>query len=136
MSESRSLPPRPYMRHLRGEAKRRRRSGEFPSLALAQLAVAREYGFRSWPRLKFHVDAVTLEAGEDIAKTGNPVVSSQHFLHELETPEFPWTGLTILLLIGVLAAAVGTRFLQLRSRQSATSPDANETGLEEPAKGV
>jgi hypothetical protein len=79
---------------------------------------------------------VTLEAGEDIAKTGNPVVSSQHFLHELETPEFPWTGLTILLLIGVLAAAVGTRFLQLRSRQSATSPDAQETGLVEPTKGV
>jgi ankyrin repeat protein len=64
MSESRSLPPRPDMRRLRGEAKRRRRSGEFPSLALAQLAVAREYGFRSWPRLKFHVDAVTLDAGE------------------------------------------------------------------------
>jgi ankyrin repeat protein len=64
MSEARSLPPRPDMRHLRDEAKRRRRSGEFPSLALAQLAVAREYGFRSWPRLKFHVDAVTLDAGE------------------------------------------------------------------------
>ena len=64
MSESRSLPPRPDMRHLRGEAKRRRRAGEFPSLALARLALAREYGFRSWPRLKFHVDAVTLDAGE------------------------------------------------------------------------
>ncbi|BBZ48285.1 hypothetical protein MHEI_00020 [Mycobacterium heidelbergense] len=51
---------------------------------------------------------VTLEAGEDIAKTGNPVVSAQHFLHELEGPEFPWTGLTLVLLIGVLAAAVGT----------------------------
>jgi hypothetical protein len=64
---------------------------------------------------------VTLEAGEDIAKTGNPVVSSQHFLHELDTPEFPWTGLTIFLLIGVFAAAVGTRLLQLRSNRSATS---------------
>ena len=83
-----------------------------------------------------HFARVTLEAGEDIAKTGNPVVSSQHFLHELETPEFPWTGLTILLLIGVLAAAVGTRFLQLRSRQSATSNDAQEADLEQPAKGV
>lgn len=66
---------------------------------------------------------VTLEAGEDIAKTGNPVVSAQHFLHELDTPEFPWTGLTIFLLIGVFAAAVGTRLLQLRSRRSATSED-------------
>jgi ankyrin repeat protein len=52
------------MRHLRDEAKRRRRDGEFASLALAHLAIAREYGFRSWPRLKFHVDALTLDAGE------------------------------------------------------------------------
>src|SRR5258708_26719079 len=83
-----------------------------------------------------HFPRVTLEAGEDIAKTGNPVVSAQHFLHELESPEFPWTGLTIFLLIGVLAAAVGARFLQLRGRRSATSPDAKEADLEEPAKGV
>ncbi len=79
---------------------------------------------------------VTLEAGEDIAKTGNPVVSAQHFLNELNAPEFPWTGLTIFLLIGVLAAAVGTRFLQLRSRRSATSAGAAETQLEEPGNGV
>lgn len=66
---------------------------------------------------------VTLEAGEDIAKTGNPVVSAQHFLHELDTPEFPWTGLTVFLLIAVFAAAVGTRLLQVRSKRSATSDD-------------
>jgi len=73
---------------------------------------------------------VTLEAGEDHSKTGNPVVSAQNFLHTLDTPEFPWTGLTIFLLIGVLAAAVGTRFLQLRARRTATSagaPDAPAT---------
>jgi len=62
MSEPRSLPSRPDLRHLRDEAKRRRKAGEFPSIALAQLAVAREYGFRSWPRLKFHVEALTLDA--------------------------------------------------------------------------
>jgi len=62
MSEPRSLPPRPDLRRLRDEAKRRRKAGEFPSIALAQLAIAREYGFRSWPRLKFHVEALTLDA--------------------------------------------------------------------------
>ncbi|OBI22535.1 hypothetical protein A5714_06205 [Mycobacterium sp. E2462] len=67
---------------------------------------------------------VTLEAGEDIAKTGNPVVSAQHFLHELETPEFPWTGLTIFLLIAVLAAAVGTRVLQRRARPATQDESA------------
>jgi hypothetical protein len=64
VSEPRTLPARPDLRHLRDEAKRRRKAGEFPSIALAQLAVAREYGFRSWPRLKFHVEAVTLDASE------------------------------------------------------------------------
>ena len=79
---------------------------------------------------------VTLEAGEDIAKTGNPVVSAQHFLHELETPEFPWTGLTIFLLIAVLAAAVGTRLLQVRARRSATSAGADETHEDQPSNAV
>jgi hypothetical protein len=70
---------------------------------------------------------VTLEAGEDNAKTGNPEVSAQHFLHELDTPEFPWTGLTIFLLIAVFAAAVGTRLLQLRTRRAATSDETAAT---------
>ncbi|MGP0052034.1 MAG: ankyrin repeat domain-containing protein [Solirubrobacteraceae bacterium] len=56
--------PRPDLRHLRDEAKARRRRGEFSTLALAQLAVAREHGFVSWPRLKIHVEALTLDASE------------------------------------------------------------------------
>jgi len=83
-----------------------------------------------------HYPRVTLEAGEDIAKTGNPVLSAQHFLNELDAPEFPWTGLTVLLLIGVLGAAVGTRFLQQRSKRSATSGKSIEAQVKEPAKGV
>ncbi|BBX61070.1 hypothetical protein MSAS_02440 [Mycobacterium saskatchewanense] len=75
---------------------------------------------------------VTLEAGEDIAKTGNPVVSAQHFVNELESPEFPWTGLTIFLLVAVLAAAVGTRVLQLRARRSATPDDSDAADLVTP----
>ncbi len=67
MSEPRSLAPGPDLRHLREEAKLRRKAGEFPSIALAQLAVASEYGFRSWPRLKFHVEALTLDASERAA---------------------------------------------------------------------
>jgi len=67
MSETRSLPPRPDLRHLRDEAKRHRKAGEFPTLALAQLAVAREYGFRSWPRLKFQVEARRMDVAERAA---------------------------------------------------------------------
>ncbi|MCV7399057.1 hypothetical protein H7K24_02685 [Mycobacterium fragae] len=60
----------------------------------------------------------TLEIGEDNAKTGNPVVSAQNFLHQLNTPQFPWTAFTIVLLIAVLAAVVGTRIMQVRARRS------------------
>jgi ankyrin repeat protein len=63
MSDHRSLPARPDLRHLRDEAKARRGAGEFPSLSLAHLAIAREHGFVSWPRLKHHVEALSLDAG-------------------------------------------------------------------------
>ena len=73
-----------------------------------------------------HFPRATLEIGEDNAKTGNTVVSAQNFLHQLETPQFPWTGFTIVVLIGVLAAVIGTRFMQLRVRRSATSHESAE----------
>ena len=64
MSDLRSLRARPDLRRLRDEAKARRRARRVPTLALAQLAIAREHGFASWPRLKAHVEALTLGAGE------------------------------------------------------------------------
>lgn len=67
-----------------------------------------------------------LEAAEDHAKTGDPVVSAQNFLHELTTPDLPWTGLTVVLLVGVAAAAVGTRFLQRYSKRVSEPVDAAE----------
>ena len=42
-----------------------------------------------------HFPRSTLEIGEDNAKTGNAVVSAQNFLHQLVTPQFPWTGFTV-----------------------------------------
>jgi hypothetical protein len=62
-----------------------------------------------------------LEAGEDVAKTGDPVVSAQNFVNELATPDLPWTGLTIALLFAVAAATVATRMLQQRSKRSKLS---------------
>ena len=66
---------------------------------------------------------VTLEAGEDISKTGNPVQSAHNFVGELSAPEFPWTVLTIVLLIVVFAAAGAARFGQLCSRRSAKAAE-------------
>jgi ankyrin repeat protein len=76
MSDRRSLPARPDLRRLRDEAKARRRAGEFPTLALAQLALAREHGFASWPRLKVAVEALTLDATERAAALVRSACSS------------------------------------------------------------
>ena len=53
---------------------------------------------------------VVLEAGEDRAKfTGNPVVSTENFVHEIQTPQLPWTAITCVLLVGT-AAVVGATY--------------------------
>src|SRR5687768_16070233 len=78
MPSSRRLPARPSLEQLRKEAKdllRDARTGEAGAvariaaitrgtpdaiiLAQAQLALAREYGFPSWPALVHHVEAAT-----------------------------------------------------------------------------
>jgi CubicO group peptidase (beta-lactamase class C family) len=50
--QARALPTRPSLRHLKVEARRRVKSGEFPVLYEAQLAIAREHGQPSWAALK------------------------------------------------------------------------------------
>jgi hypothetical protein len=76
------LPAHPDLDHLRrqardllrsvraGDADATRRLGPGsvqPTLALAQLAIAREYGFPSWPRLKAEVESRTLDLAEKAA---------------------------------------------------------------------
>jgi hypothetical protein len=69
-------------------------------------------------------DRVTLEAGEDLAKTGDVVQSSKNFVSQLNTPLFPWTTLTIVLTTLALLTVVGVRFLQVSSkRHSCTKSD-------------
>lgn len=70
------------------------------------------------------IDRVTLEAGQDMAKTGDPVQSSKNFVDQITTPDFPWMGLTIFLMVGVAAAAVLTRVLQVRSKRKGSSKAA------------
>jgi ankyrin repeat protein len=57
------LPPRPSLEHLRKQAKARRRERAI-GLSRAQLEIAREYGFESWPKLIHHVQATTLDGME------------------------------------------------------------------------
>src|SRR5262249_7846540 len=57
---TRALPERASLEHLKNEAQQRlkalRRQNPQAKLAAVQLALAREYGFASWRRLKAHVD--------------------------------------------------------------------------------
>ena len=56
---SRKLPVRPNLRHLKDEAKARLKAAEFAKLSDAQFAIAREFGFASWPKLSHQVEAIT-----------------------------------------------------------------------------
>jgi hypothetical protein len=62
-------------------------------------------------------DRVTLEAGQDLAKTGDPVQASKNFVSQLTTPDFPWTAFTIVLIVAVAAAAAVVRMLQIRGKR-------------------
>jgi hypothetical protein len=66
---SRNLPARPNLEYLKKEAKDRlddlRRADPRAQLADAQFALAKEYGFASWPQLKEHV--------ESVAEVENPI---------------------------------------------------------------
>ncbi|MBC8065960.1 MAG: hypothetical protein H7Y17_14095 [Chlorobia bacterium] len=53
---SKLLPERPSLEHLKNEAKALKKAQSLPKLADAQLALARDYGFPSWAKLKRHVE--------------------------------------------------------------------------------
>jgi hypothetical protein len=74
-----------------------------------------------------HFDRVTLEAGQDVAKTGDPVQSSKNFVSELTTQHFPWTPFSIVLVLAVIAAVVVTRVLQIRGKQASAAEVAPDT---------
>jgi ankyrin repeat protein len=75
-SSASSLPDAANLEWLRKQAKRRltelRRTTPGATLADAQFALAKEYGFPSWRALKAHVDALTVDGQLfDAAKTGD-----------------------------------------------------------------
>lgn len=76
-----------------------------------------------------HYDRVLLEAGQDVAKTSaTPVQGAQAFVDQLKTPDFPWTGFTIFLVIAVLLATVLTRIVRVRAQHDDSSKMASEQG--------
>jgi len=65
VSGERALPGQASLRYLKVEAKRRRAAGEFATLQLAQLTIAREHGQPSWTALRAAIDAAGAAAGRE-----------------------------------------------------------------------
>lgn len=59
-------------------------------------------------------DRVTLEAGQDVAKTGNSVLSANNFVDELGREHFSWTALTIALAVLVAGICAGITLVRGR----------------------
>jgi ribose 5-phosphate isomerase B len=55
-----------------------------------------------------------------VAKTNDPVQSSKNFV-QLSTPDFPWTAMTFVLVLAVMAATVATWILQLRGKRAGSN---------------
>ena len=76
----RNLPPHPNLEHLKKQAKtllhELQQGNPALKLADAQLAIAREYGFASWPKLKAHVESLQSEVSpaEVVPEKINPFV--------------------------------------------------------------
>jgi ankyrin repeat protein len=61
---SRQLPAKPNLQHLKKQAKEVLRSMQGRKLADAQHALANEYGFATWAKLKSHVESLRLSPAE------------------------------------------------------------------------
>ena len=85
---SRQLPSRPNLEFLRKQAKDLlpdlQRSDPSAQLTDAQHALAREYGFASWPKLKLHVEATVSDATSPFAGrwTADVAKSQRHPANE------------------------------------------------------
>jgi glyoxalase superfamily protein len=85
---SRDLPARPNLEHLKKQAKELLQTlkQQDPDLQLAeaQHALAREYGYASWPRLKAHVEGEKAEVNPFVGKwTADVSRSKLHPLNRL-----------------------------------------------------
>lgn len=87
------LPMRPDLEQLRHQAREIQRATEpRPTLSQAQLALARAYGFASWPRLKAEVDLrrALFERAGDLVEV-RPVASEDELrrTHQVISAQFP-----------------------------------------------
>lgn len=87
-----SLPDRPNLDQLKKRAKELKNSKEFDSLADAQLALARAYGFPSWPKIKVYIEQTTLRRLIIAGETDEMIalLESSPRIANLPFPEGDW----------------------------------------------
>jgi hypothetical protein len=109
---SRDLPARPNLEHLKNQAKDRlpelQRQNPSAQLADAQHAIAREYGFASWPKLKSHVESMPPPAQNPFVGTwqANLARSKRHAANQFQaaTINFAVSGDTVTITDGFVDA--------------------------------
>lgn len=115
---SRNLPPHPSLEHLRKQAKDflhdLQQQNPNSKLADAQYAIAREYGFASWPKLKAYVESLSTAVEPEKANpfagkwTANLLKSKRHPGNQFQsaTMEFTVDG-NIVTIIDVIVDETG-----------------------------
>ena len=73
---SRELPEKPNLEYLKKQAKELLRSKRHGKLAEAQHALANDYGFATWAKLKSHVEALELTPAETLNRPCTAAVIS------------------------------------------------------------
>jgi hypothetical protein len=131
------LPPRPSLDHLKKQAKQRlerlHASSPRAQLADAQHALAREYGFASWPKLKAHVEAEAAAAapagpappgGSDVSppRAGGDSPSVFHRMTELAKRALFFSRFEASQLGSVVIEPEHVLLGVLRSREGAAAP--------------
>ena len=105
----RNLPPHPHLEHLKKQAKdllqELKQQKPDAQLADAQFALAREYGFASWPKLKAYVEAETETLSPFAGKwVANLLKSQRHPANQFQraTIEFTVAGNAVTIIDAVV----------------------------------
>jgi hypothetical protein len=128
---SRQLPARPSLEHLRKQAKDLldvwQQGNPTARLADAQHALAVEYGFASWPRLKAHVERRQSEARAARPLAGRWVADAAR---SRPHPDNPWRTATIVFDVAGDTVRIADRVVDTSGREARHVSTIQADGIE------
>jgi hypothetical protein len=124
------LPPHPNIDHLRHQAKDLLRAAtagtaelDVATLSRAQLTVARDYGFASWPRLKAEVERRAVLDSRDGARLAALIAERPELAVEDMRGWFDHGALAPLRYVALMRCVVGESVYGGTCQEPANSPD-------------